>query len=143
MSTAKLSQVTVGGPDAPNHSKFFLTNGSIGFSSGTVLDAIIVNGDHVGGGGANQASFTLEEGEYFNGFSATSDPGYMGGVVTAIKLTTNKGRSVSANASALPATGNPTVSAVVTDCILYGIELISGDFINQITFSYISNPSIQ
>lgn len=139
MSTSKVSKITVGGPDAPNNSKFIISSSNIHLSYGNVIDGITVDGTHIGGKGANSAGLNLEPGEYWTDFYANSDPGYMGGVVTAMEFVTNKGRSVAANVKKLPNHGGPTKKAIITDCLIYGIELISGDFINQITVHYISD----
>lgn len=135
----QFAEVSVGGTQAPNKTSLKVVNENIGFSYGDVLDGITIGKKHVGGKGGNQANLTLQEGEYWAGFKATSNPDYYGGVVTAIEFTTNTGRSVSANLSEIPATGNPPVSAVVENALIYSIELVSGDFINQITVFYIEN----
>ena len=140
MSTSKLSKVTVGGLDAPNHSKFIALNSSIAFSYGNVLDGITIDGVHTGGQGAKSASLTLKDGEYWKAFTANSNPNYYGGVVTSIEFITNLGRSVAANVKGLPKAGDEPVAVVIDDCLIYGIELISGDFINQMTIHYIEKP---
>jgi len=54
----------------------------------------------------------------------------MGGIVTAVELKTNKGRSLSINSDKLPSESNPPTSAIVDNCFIYAIGGWSGSFIN-------------
>jgi|GEM_PF-2742730 len=138
-SNSELCQVSVGGTGAPNHTTIASVNNSISMSYGDVLDGITIDGQQVGGQGGNNANLTLEEGEYWNSFKINSDPNYMGGIVTAVEFKTNKGRTLAINSDKLPTGSNPPTSAIVDNCFIYAIGLISGDFINQMTVYYISN----
>jgi len=105
---------------------------SLAFSFGNVVDGITINDTKHGGTGGNAAApLTLQEGEWWSEFALAWDPGYP--YITAAKFVTNKGREIVANQNGV------AYQVHVEDCKVVGIKGRSGDFVDQLTVSYIPN----